>query len=73
MVENSDWENQQADDKLTQGFILLSFLIIWPLCIYLALHFNFKANPTWFWVMFMLFAPVLLGYLLKYLATRNKR
>jgi hypothetical protein len=68
MSENSNWENQQAEDKETEGFLLISYLILWPLFIFLALHFHFKANPFWFWVVFFLFSPAIIGYRLKAIA-----
>jgi hypothetical protein len=61
--ENSNYENQQAEDAVLQGFAMISYLVIWPLSFFILFKFPNFANvlPWWAMTIFLLFFPYFVG------------
>lgn len=66
MAENSDWEDKLAKDDVSNSFITVSYIVLWP--IYLVLIFMVEALtetlPAWAVATFILFSPLAVGLFL---------
>ena len=66
MVENSDYENRKEREEIEDGFITISYLVLWP--IYLVLLFTVdgfdEILPGWTFTVCFLFSPLVLAFFL---------
>jgi hypothetical protein len=66
MAENSDYENRKERENVQGAFIMVSYVVLWP--IYLVLMFTIdgfvELLPMWTFVLGFLFSPVVPGLLL---------
>ena len=65
MTENSDYENRKEREDVQGAFIMVSYVVLWP--IYLVLIFTAdlaEILPTWAFVVGFLFSPLVVALLL---------
>jgi hypothetical protein len=75
MAENSDYENRKEREDVLGAFVIVSYVVLWPIYFFLIFKVDWLTEtlPTWAFVLGFMFSPMVVALLLNRWNTRLER
>jgi putative effector of murein hydrolase LrgA (UPF0299 family) len=75
MAENSDYENRKEREDVLGAFVIVSYVVLWPIYFFLIVKVDWLTEtlPAWASVLGFMFSPMVVALLLNRWNTRLER